>query len=406
MMKTGLFRHRDFVRLWQAATISTFGNMLTAIALPLVAILELDAGPRQLAGLAFAGFLPRMAVGLVAGAWADRVRRRRLLIAADLGRAVLLVWVPAGAVLGVLDFAQLYAVALSVGVLWVLFDVADKAYLPEVVGKEDLVEANGKLAGGAAVAEASAFAGGGWLVQLATAPAVLVIDAATFIVSAALIGTLRTPDLPPAAPAAGRSLVREIAAGIRYLKTQPTLRVLATSNALRHFSYGVFLTSYMLFCVDTLGLAPGLLGMIFALGSLSSLAGAGVASRVSERLGMERGSVLGYAIFAAAATLIPLAPAGGWLGVALLAIHQLFGDGGDTLFNVTEASLRQSLTPADLLGRLNGSVAFLNGSALLLGALFAGEAGELLGPRAALFCSLATAYAGVVVLSRIRGHST
>lgn len=403
---TGLWKHRDFVRLWQAATISRFGSMVTAIALPLVAILELGAGPRQLAGLTFAGFLPRMAVGLVAGAWADRLRRRRLLVAADLGRALLLLWVPAAAVLGVLDFAQLYAVAFSAGVFSVLFDVADKAYLPEIVGRADLVEANGKLAGGGAVAEASAFAGGGWLVQLLTAPFALVVDAVTFIVSAVLIGTLRTPDAPPAAPAGERSLGREVAAGFRYLKAQPTLRVLAVSNSLRHFTYGIFLTSYMLFCVDTLGLPPGLLGMVFALGSVSSLAGAGVARRVSERLGMTRGSILGYSIFAASATLVPLAPDGSWLGIALLAGQQLFGDGGDTLFNVTEASTRQSLTTADLLGRVNGSVAFLNGSALLLGALFAGEAGELLGPRAALFCSLASAYAGVVVLSRIRGHVT
>lgn len=184
------------------------------------------------------------------------------------------------------------------------------------------------------------------------------------------------------------------------------MRVLAASNGLRHFSHGVFLTSYMLFCVDTLGLAPGLLGMIFALGSVSSLAGAGLAFRASERLGVARASILGYSIFAVGATLIPLAPDGGWLGVALLAGHQLFGDGGDTLYDVTEASTRQGLTRADLLGRVNGSIAFLNGSALLLGALFAGEAGELWGLRAALFCSLASAYAGVAVLSRIRADAS
>ena len=403
-MPGNLWKHRDFVRLWQAATVSTFGTMVTAVALPLVAILELDAGPRHLAALALASFLPRTAGGLLAGAWADRLPRRRLMIAADLGRAALLLWVPAGAVLDVLDLAQLYGIAFSVGILSVLFEVADKAYLPEIVAQSDLVEANGKLAGGAAVAEASAFAGGGWLVQWLTAPFALLLDAGTFIVSAVLIGTLRKTEAPPAAPAAERSLAREIAGGLRFLKAQPTLRTLAVSNALRNFSHGIFLTSYMLFCVETLGLPPGWLGMVFALGSVSSLLGAGLAQRVIERVGMGRASLSGYSVFAASITLIPLAPDGGWLGIALLAGHQLFGDGGDTLFEITEASTRQSLTRTDLLGRVNGSVAFLDGSALLMGALFAGEVGELLGPRAALFCSLASAYAGVVALTRIRNH--
>lgn len=401
---TGLWRHRDFLRLWQAATISTFGTMVTAIALPLVAILELEAGPRQLAGLALAGFLPRTAVGLLAGAWADRLHRKRLLIAADLGRALLLLWIPAAAWLDLLDFVQLYAVAFTLGVLSVLFEVADKAYLPEIVERADLVEANAKLAGGAAVAEASAFAGGGWLVQMLTAPIALLVDAVTFLVSAVLIAALPGAAAPPTAPATVRSLGREIAAGFRFLKTRPTLRILALSNTLRHFSHGIFLTSYMLFCVDTLGLEPGLLGMVFALGSVSSLIGASLAGRVSARLGMERAAVLGYSIFAAGITLIPLAPDGGWLGIALLAGHQLFGDGGDTLFDVAEASTRQRLTSADLLGRVSGSIAFLNGSALLLGAFFAGEVGELLGPRAALFFSLATAYPGAVALRRIVGE--
>jgi MFS family permease len=397
-MRQGLWQHRDFVRLWQAATISTFGSMVTAIALPLVAILELDAGPRDLAALTFASYLPGAVISLVAGAMVDRFRRRRLLIAADLGRALLLLWVPTAAFLDFLSFPQLYLVAFGNGVFSVLFNVADKAYLPSVVADEDLVDANGKLAAGGSVAEASAFAGGGWLVQLLSAPVALLVDAVTFVVSALLIVRMQTPDELPRAGEADRSLRRDIAAGLQFLKRQPTLRLLAASNALRHFSVGVFLTLYMLFCVETLGLSTGLLGMVFALGSASSLIGASVASRVTDRFGIERALLLGYAVYAVAFTLIPLAPNGGWLGIALLAGHQLLGDGGETLFEVGEASTRQRLTPTEMLGRVGGSVGFLNSVAMLLGAVVAGEIGEWLGVRVTLFVSLAGVYLGLATL--------
>jgi hypothetical protein len=188
----GLWRNSSFVNLWGAATISTFGSLVTRTALPFTAILLLDASPATFSALLIAELLPGFLLGLVAGAWVDRLRRRPIMIAADLGRALLLLIVPLGAVMGWLGFAHLYAVAALVSVLGVFFDVAYQSFLPSIVARDELVEANSKLSAAGSVAEGAAFSVAGWLVQLLSAPIALLVDAATFVASAGLIA--RIPD--------------------------------------------------------------------------------------------------------------------------------------------------------------------------------------------------------------------
>ena len=396
----GLGQHQEFLRLWSAATISVFGSMLSAIALPLVAILSLGAGPGELARLTIARMLPDALFALVAGGWTDRVQRRPLLIATDLARAVILLWIPVAAVMGWLGIGQLYLVALLMGLMTSIFDVAHHAFLPTLVERHELVEANAKLSGGAAVAEASAFASGGWLVQFLTAPFALVVDAVTFVASALLLWQIRGPELARPPRPAETVLLSEIAAGMRIVVRTRVLRTIGVGIVLRGFSYGIFLTLYMLFCVETLGFEPGFLGMIFAVGSVSSFLAAGLARRADTSLGSGRTMLLGYGLLAVGSVLIPLAPGATLVGAILLVGHQLIGDGGDTLFEISQTSLRQRIVPNDLLGRVTGSMRFGGSASMLVGALTAGALGERLGPRALFWVAALSVIAGALWLLR------
>src|SRR4051812_48016544 len=195
--RTGLWRNGDFLNLWSAATISTFGTLITGTALPFTAILVLDASPADLSALRIAQLLPGFICGLIAGTSVDRLRRRPIMIAADLFRATVLLTIPAAALLGYLGLWQLLAVTALVSVLSVFFDVAYQSYLPSIVARKELIEANSKLTAAASVAEAAAFTSAGWLIQILTAPLAIVIDALTYVASAGLLTSIRRPEMNP-----------------------------------------------------------------------------------------------------------------------------------------------------------------------------------------------------------------
>jgi MFS family permease len=272
----------DFRRLWAGQSISVFGTLVTRTALPFTALFVLHAGPLDVALLAAADLVAGVVFGLVAGAWVDRLPRRRVMIVADLGRAALLASVPAMAALGVLRLEALYGVAFLTGALTVWFDVAYHAHLPFLVPPRDLVEANSRLAASASVAEVGAFGIGGWLVQWLSAPRALIVDAVSFLVSAAAIGAIRKPE-PPPAPAAGRAgLVREIREGFRALAGDPRLLAIATSEVAAGFAMRLFGTLILVFATRELGLAAGVQGMIYAVGGVTSLTGALLAGPVAR----------------------------------------------------------------------------------------------------------------------------
>src|SRR5918992_6262274 len=217
MRRGGLWRNTNFVNLWGAATVSTFGSLVTRTALPFTAILVLDASPPAIGILRIAELLPGFLFGLVAGAWVDRLRRKPIMIATDLGRALLIVTIPLAAFLGWLGLGQLYVIAALVSVLSVFFDVAYQSFLPSLVENEELVEANSKLSAAMSVAEASAFSSAGWLIQLLTAPIAMLVDALTFIASAGLVARIREPDLKvePGQAASRPSIASEVMEGLR-----------------------------------------------------------------------------------------------------------------------------------------------------------------------------------------------
>src|SRR6202795_2288111 len=191
---SSLWRHREFVKFWAGSAISDVGSQGTVLAVPLIAALTLEATPWQMGLLSAAGGAPILLVGLFAGVWVDRVRRRPVMIATDLGRAALLLIIPLAAVTGALRIELLYAVLLLTGALTVLFDVANMSLLPSLVTPDRIIEGNTKLQSTAAAAQVVGPGVGGLLVSIMTAPFALLVDALSFLVSAAFIARARVPE--------------------------------------------------------------------------------------------------------------------------------------------------------------------------------------------------------------------
>jgi len=393
----GLFSNDAFLRLWAAATLTNFGSMVTRIALPFLAITVLDASPVELAALTAAGLLPGIALGLFAASYVDRLRRRPLLVASDWGRAALYASIPAAHALGFLSIPYLLAVYAAAGFLRFLFDVAHRSYLPSLVAESELVAANSRLQAAEAVTEGAAFGIGGWLVALLTAPIALLVDTASFVLSALLISNIRRSEPPPPDVDGRRRLFAESVAGVRAVLGHRLLRPLVVSAALRSGSFQMMAVLFMLFAIEELGFGIAAIGMIAAVGAGSSFVAAVLVGRVTRTLQPGYTMILGGVVLAASTLLIPLVPSAGFLGVAMLVAHQL-GDGGDVLYEVNAVSLRQAITPNALLGRVNGGFEFAESSAMLLGTALGGALGEVLGLRPTLFVAAGIAFLSPLVL--------
>ena len=391
--------NRAFLALWSAATVSVFGSFVTRIALPFVAIESLRAGPVEVAVLRGVELVAALLVGFVAGAWVDRLRRRPVMIWADLGRAVLLVSIPVAALGGWLTLPHLLLVAAGAAVLTTFFDVADKAYLPTVVGRADLVRANGALAATSSAVEFVGFGLGGVLVKLLTAPIAIAVDAVTFVVSALLLGTIQRPEPAPPPPEGREPILAEIRGGLAVVAGDPVLRGLLWGSMGLSAMWGAFGATWLLFATGEVGLDAAVIGVVAAIGGLGSLSGALLASRTVGRFGRGRLVVVSMLVAAAANLLIPLSPAAAPLvAVGFFLVQQLIGDSAITMFDVTEVSLRQSRVGDRQLGRVNATIRVLGVFAQLAGTVVAGIVGEALGLRWAAFLGPLFALIGAVGL--------
>lgn len=402
---TGLWRNRSFVRLWTGETISVFGSLVGRTALPFTAILVLDAGPLEIALLHAAELVPAFLTGPFVGVWVDRLRRRPIMIAADIGRFVLLVTIPLAHIFDALTMGQLYAVAFFVGILTISFDVAYLSYLPTIVNKDQLLEGNSKLAASTSVAEVGGFSLSGWLVQLVTGPVTILIDAISFLFSAAFVAAIKTPE-PSPAPAEGRLGVREeFTEGVRFLVRDPVLRPLAAANVTLELAWALFGAVFLVFVTKDLGFKPGLLGMTFAVGGFSSLFGALLARRSALWFGLGPSMWGGLVLMGVSMLFIPLAQGATVLAAALLVAQQLVGDGGATVFEVNQVSLRQSVTPERMLGRVNAAIRLTSLGAMLVGSLIGGVMGETVGLRPTLIVGAGAVFAAAlwIIASPARG---
>lgn len=393
-----LWRDRDFVRLWSASTISIFGSLITRTALPFAAILVLGAGPIEISVLRGLELVAGLLVGLVAGAWVDRLRRRPIMVGADLGRAILLGSIPLAALAGALALPHLFAVAFLAAILTTFFDVADRAYLPTVVPKARLMEANSALTASASVAEFSGFGVSGFLIQLFSAPVAIAADAASFVVSAVLLGSIRRPE-PPGAATHHEPILREVREGLRLVGRSPVLRALAAAHGSTHFLWGIFGTSYLLFATREVGLGPAAIGVIAGLGGVGAFVGAAIAGRATRRLGIGRTLLLGLLGFTVGNALIPLAPAGAVVaGAALFATQQLVGDAAGTTYEVVQTSLMQSIVDGRLLGRVSATIRTFTILLQLAGTIVGGLIAETFGLRAAFAVGLLGGVAAMAFL--------
>jgi MFS family permease len=368
------------------------------VAVSFAAVIALGARPFQMSMLSSARIAPALAFSLFAGVWVDRLRRRPLLIAADLGRFVLLATIPAAALVGVLGFPQLYAVILAVAALDILFQVAYRAYLPSLVSREDLADANSKMSASFAAAEVGGFGLSGWLVQLLTAPFAILIDAISFLASAVAIGAIGTTEdaMPPRSNRVG--MIREIGEGAAAVRSDPRLTALAAASALGAISYNLFSTLYMLYVVNTLGFNPGVLGMIFAVGGVSSLLTALVATRTIDRVGIGRIIAIALPLEGIAWMLVPMAHGATTLAAGLLIGQQLLGDSTGTIYQIATTTLVQTIADRKVLGRVNATISFLGLSSTLVGVLLAGVLGEWIGLRPTMFIgSIGLIMAGVML---------
>jgi predicted MFS family arabinose efflux permease len=320
------------------------------------------------------------------------------MIAADLGRAALLVSIPIAYAFDALTIWQLYSVALSAGALTIFFDVAYRSYLPTLVSRDELIEGNSKLAATASVSEFAGFSVSGWLVQIFSGPFAVLVDAISFVVSAVFVRAIRTPEPAPRPSEERAGALSEAVDGMRAVLRDPLLRSLAGATPLAAFGTGMFFATYMIFVTRGLGFHPGVLGVIFGLGGISSLFGALLAGGAARRFGSGPAMIAGLAMMGVSMFFIPIARGATVLAAGLLIAQQISGDGMLMVFDINATSLRQAIAPERMLGRVNAFNRMLDLGFTLAGILAGGVIGQTVGLRAALYIGASAMLAAAVWL--------
>ncbi|MCZ4102331.1 MULTISPECIES: MFS transporter [Streptomyces] len=379
---SGPLRMRDFRLLLAGAAAGQVGAQVTLVALPLVAVLELKAPAFQVGLLTAAETAAFLLIGLPAGALVDRMRKRSLMIRADMVRALAMASVPLAAVADVLTMVQLYIVALVTGAATVFFDVADQSYLPELLPREQLMAANGALETVRSSAQVTGPGLGGGLVQLVGAHLAIGADAIGYVVSALFLSRIDKPESKPE-PVPGASLRKEIGEGLRFVLGHRLLRVIATSTGLSNFFTAMLMATQTIFLVRVIGLQPAAIGLMLSASAAGGLAGALCAGRLAARLGQARIIWLSALVTGPFALLWPLSGRGA--AAVLFAVGSGAVSFGAVVYNVAQVSFRQTLCPPRLLGRMNATLRFLVWGTLPLGALVGGAVADGFGARAALW---------------------
>jgi MFS family permease len=387
-----LLRGTPFRRYWSAQTVSLFGDEISALALPLFAVLGLHAGPAEMGYLIAAALAPNLLFSVLAGAWIDRYpHKRRIMIIADIGRALLLAAVPVAFLLDVLTLEQLYVVAFLSGTLAVLFGVSNSTLFVSLVPKKDYMEANTLLNGSRATSFVAGPSTAGILVQTLTAPIALLADAVSYLVSAVLLMKIR-----PTEPAPSEVKGLGIGQGLRFVARSPVLRAtLLGATTLNLFNY-MFAALFVLYVSTELDVSPGLLGAMIGAGAFGALAGAAVTGRVARKLGIGRTLVLSFVLFPAPLLLVPLAGGSTPSVLGMLFVAEFLSGLGVMMLDITNGSVQTAATPDALRARVSGAQRTINYGIRPLGALLGGALGAHLGVRPTLWIATIGAIAGVL----------
>lgn len=389
-------RRRDFRLFMSSHICNELGGSITYVALPLMAVLTLDASAMQAGLLSAAEHAAFLLLGLPAGAWVDRMRKRRVMMAADLARALLLTALPVAYLLDLHSMPLLYAVALLLGCARLFGDVADQSYLPTLIGKDTLIAGNSKLE---TVRSGAEFAGpgvAGFLVQLLGAAGTLAGQAVTSLVSVVLLGRIEAREEKPA-PAPRRHLLRDIREGLGYVLSHRILRLIALNTAAVNLFLSAVMAIEVLFLTRTVGLPPAAIGWVLTTATIGSVLAATAADRVTRAVGAARLTWLSLLVTMPFGLLLPLADKDWRIG--LFVLGSLVQSAGVTLYNICQVTYRQTVCPPHLLGRMTATMRFLVWGVLPLSGLLAGLLGELLGVRDALWvCAAALSAAPLVLL--------
>jgi MFS family permease len=402
--KRTLWRHAAFLKLWSAQTISQFGTQVTLLALPLAAILVLDANAFQVGLLGTFEFLPFILVGLPAGVWVDRMRRRPILIAGDLGRAAALGSIPIAHAFDVLTMGQLYLVAFVTGILTVFFDVAYQSYLPSLVDRDQLVDGNGKLEVSRSAAQIGGPGLAGVLIERITAPLAILADSISYLGSAAFLVLIRRHESPVRVPegSARPTMRREIGEGLRFVLGHRLLRWIAATTATSNLFSAIGQAVLLLYGVRRLGLSAGLIGAIFVVANVGALLAAFTAGRVARWFGL--GPTIVGAIFVGSLGGLLLPAASEAIAVPVWTVAFVLLGLGTVLYNVNQVSLRQAICPDRMQGRMNATMRFMVWGTLPIGSFLGGILGVSIGLRPTLWVAGVGGLTGVlpVLLSGVR----
>ncbi|MFC5831910.1 MFS transporter [Nonomuraea insulae] len=385
-MTTGVLRNPDFLRFLSSHVANELGANISRVALPLIAVMVLHAGPAQvglLSSLQTAAFL---IFGLPAGVWVDRMRKRRVMMASDLARFLLLGSIPVAATLGVLTIEMMFAVALLAGVAQVFNDVADQTYLPNLVSRPQLSDGNAKLE---VVRSGSFLAGpgvGGVLVQLLSAQRTMVATALGALASVFLLASIRTPDKPPS-DTERRPLLQGIREGLSFVWQDPLLRAFMAASTIGNLCVSGVMGLSVLFLAETIKLTPGAVGALLMSGGFGGLLGGLTGGWLARRHGTARMTWLAATIGAPFGLLLPMTQPD-WR-VVCFGIASIMISWGATLSNIGQITYRQTVTPEHLLGRVNASVRFLSSGVMPLGALLGGLVAQQIGVRQTLWLLMA-----------------
>jgi MFS family permease len=379
--RPSLWRQGDFMKLWTGQTISQFGDEITELAIPLLAIGILGAGPLEMGIFGVVRFLPWIFFTLPAGVWIDRMRRRPILIGADIARAALLASIPLAFVGGWLSLIQVYIVAFLAGTLEVFFDVAYQSYLPSIVERDELVEGNSKLELSRAASSVAGPTVAGFLVELITAPFAIAFDALSYLGGALFVGLIRRHETGPVPhdPAEGKrpSMWQEASAGVGYVVSNRYLRSIAACTGLSNLFSNMSGAVLILYLAkeDGLALSPATLGLIFALGNLGVLLGALSGGRLAKWIGIGWTIILSAALAGLATFSVPLAPPDDPFWV--LVVGGVILGFSVVVYNVNQVGLRQAITPDRMLGRMNATMRLIVWGTIPIGALIGGVLGTV-----------------------------
>ncbi|KAB7846942.1 MFS transporter [Streptomyces mobaraensis] len=380
--RRGLRRNRDFHVFWAGETVSLFGAEVSLLALPITALVVLGADAADLGLLRFAEYLPFLVLALPLGVLVDRSRRRPLLITANAARALLIGAVPVLAAFGCLTLSRLAILATGLGTFTVLFDLCLVAYLPRFVAPEDLLSANGRVSVSQAAAEIAGPGLFGLLVQRLSAPLCLALNAGSYLVSVLSLLLIKRPE-PGPVPGAGTPW-RDFRDGLRFLVRSPPLRAVTMAGALCNLAYTVFQTAFLVYVNRVLGFGAGAIGMVLATGAAGGLAGAAGAAWLARRLPVGVMYLAAMVAGGVPALLIP-AVSGRQVSLLLISVLLVVINGGLAVCNVLTATLRQTVTPNGLLGRVVAGYRALVFGGIALGGLVTSWLGGLADARALLW---------------------